>query len=78
MLNHLVPGMTYLIEYRHDVEIVHQGTFVRYVDDHCAEFRDVACLYDSTGPCTHSDFMYFYSNVPRSYTPVTLIRYPVF
>lgn len=75
MFHLLVPGTVYLIEYRNGEEVVHQGTFVRYVDDHCAEFVDVSCLYNSMGPCSYHAVLYFYSMIPRTYTPATLIRY---
>jgi hypothetical protein len=74
MFDSLIPGMTYLIEYK-NAEVVHQGTFVRYVDAHCAEFHDVACLYNAFGSRSHHDILFFYSMIPRIYTPVTHIRY---
>lgn len=75
MFHLLIPGVTYLIEYRNVEEVVHEGTFVRYIDSHCAEFVDVSCLYNSLGPCSHHEVLYFYSMIPRTYTPVSKIKY---
>jgi hypothetical protein len=71
MFHQLIPNMFYLIEYKNgQEEVVHQGTFVRYVDSHCAVFKDVACIHNTLGQLWFEDIFYFYSTIPRIYTPL--------
>jgi len=70
MFHSLIPGICYLVEYNYGgEEVIHRGTFVKYVDAHCAEFMDVTCLYDSiSGTSGHFESFFFYNNVPRTFT----------